>query len=80
MKEIFEKLAPGKTEWLSSPTEMGVNMISKGIEDDSAIQKAAVKEINRRYNEYKKEHEKGLESEKTIKRAEEIMKKAGLSS
>jgi uncharacterized protein (UPF0371 family) len=80
MKELLEKTAPGQTNWLSSPTEMGVNMIKEGLVNDSVVRKAAEKEILRRCGEYKKEHKNGLESEATVKRAEEILKKAGLSS
>jgi uncharacterized protein (UPF0371 family) len=58
---------------------MGVNMIKEGIVDDSAVCKAAELEIKRRYTVYKKEFEKGMESGKTVKRAEDILKKAGLS-
>jgi uncharacterized protein (UPF0371 family) len=58
-----------------SPTDMGVNMAKVGIIDDDICKKAAIKEIFRRDKFYKKEFKKGRESEKTIKRMEQILEK-----
>jgi uncharacterized protein (UPF0371 family) len=58
-----------------SPTDMGVNMAKEGIIDDEVCSNAAIKEIKRRWKIYSREFEKGRESEKTLKRMKEILKK-----
>ena len=58
-----------------SPTDMGINMAKIGIIDDKICRNASIKEINRRYNFYKKEFKKGRESKSTIKRMEQILEK-----
>jgi len=61
-----------------SPTDMGINTISKCIIDEGVVRRAALKEIRRRYKIYLREYEKGFEKKKTIERMKKIMKKAGL--
>jgi uncharacterized protein (UPF0371 family) len=59
----------------NSPTDMGVNMAKKGIVNDKVCRQAAIDEIKRRWGVYNKEFEAGRESERTIKRMREVMKK-----
>ena len=75
LKTIISKITGEKFPYgYKSPTDMGVNMAKKAIIDYDACRKAAIKEINRRYKEYKKEFRKGRESKATIKRMEEIFR------
>jgi|TARA_Y100000310_G_C20693879_1_gene824128 uncharacterized protein (UPF0371 family) len=80
LKELLTRLDPEESAWVTSPTEMGINMDSEGFVDEEKIKNAAETEILARYKEYQSEFQKGVESEQTVKRAEEIMKKAGLAS
>jgi len=79
LKEILARLDPGEDDWVTSPTEMGISMSSKGIVNDELVKNAAETEIIARCKEYQEEFKKGLESEKTVKRVKEIMEKAGLA-
>jgi len=76
LKKLYE-LAAGKKGTLrfKSPTDMGMNMAKKGIINDKVCRKAAIKEIKRRDKVYKKEYKAGRESEETINRMKEILKK-----
>lgn len=58
---------------ISSATNMGVNMLSKGIIDDKIIQKESAAEIARRLIRYKFEVQEGKENIKTLKRVKEIL-------
>ena len=76
LQAISKKITKEKFPFgYKSPTDMGINMAKKGVIDDKICRNAAIKEIKRRYNFYKKEFKKGRESKLTIKRMEEIMKK-----
>lgn len=59
---------------MSSATNMGVNMITKGIIDDEIVQKEAAAEIARRLIRYKFEVTQGKESKKTLVQARKILK------
>ena len=75
MQDLIRKITKKKFPFsYKSPTDMGVNMAREGITDDKICRKAAIKEIKRRYKFYKKEFKKGKESEKTIKKMEEILR------
>jgi len=78
LKEILARLDPEEDDWVTSPTEMEISRTSKGIVDDELVRNAAETEIVARYKEYQEEFKKGLESEKTVKRAREIVKKLSL--
>ncbi len=56
-----------------SPTDMGVNMIGRCIEDDTVVQKAARQEIIRRYYKTSVEYQKGFQDIEAIKRIEILM-------
>ncbi|MFH0868082.1 MAG: DUF1846 domain-containing protein [Candidatus Woesearchaeota archaeon] len=58
-----------------SPTDMGVNTAAIGIIDDKACREAAKQEIIRRYFRYLREKVEGIETQETLDRIEEIMKK-----
>jgi len=58
-----------------SPTDMGVNMAKTGIIDDNICRKAAKQEIIRRFFRYYREKVEGIETQDTIDRMQEIMKK-----
>ncbi len=58
-----------------SPTDMGIGNTKFGIINEDLCKKAAIKEINRRMKIYTKEFKANRESEQTIKRMNEILKK-----
>lgn len=59
---------------LTSATNMGVNMLTKGFLDEEIIQKEAAAEIARRLVRYKIEVAQGKEDKKTLDRVKEILK------
>lgn len=63
-----------------SPTDMGVNMIERCIEDDEAVRDASKNEIIRRYYNALCQVRKGNGGEDTIYKLELLMEKAGISS
>lgn len=76
LKAISQKITKDKFPYgYKSPTDMGINMAKKGIFNDKICRKAAIREIKRRYETYKKEFKKGRESKRTIERMEDILKK-----
>lgn len=56
-----------------SPTDMGVNMVSKAIIDDQVVSEAAKKEIVRRYFRGQCDYKKGTASADTVARLEYLM-------
>jgi uncharacterized protein (UPF0371 family) len=58
-----------------SPTDMGIGNTKSGIINEEICKRAAIKEIHRRMKVYKKEFKSRRESEKTLERMEEILKK-----
>lgn len=76
LREILERISGGKG--YKSPTDMGVNCIADGIVDDAGVRKAANMEIIRRYFNYVSENKLGRATDETVRRAEELMRKAGL--
>lgn len=77
LKNILTKIT-GK-EIYKSPTDMGVNTISKCITDDEATEKAGSMEIIRRYYNALCDYKKGVGNEKTIARMEVLMNELNLS-
>ncbi len=59
---------------LSSATDMGINMLSKGMVDDETIQKEAAAEITRRLVRYKFEVAAGKESPQVLRRIRKILR------
>ncbi|MCK4649669.1 DUF1846 family protein [Candidatus Pacearchaeota archaeon] len=72
VKRITNKRFPYRYR---SPTDMGVNMAKLGIVDDEVCRVAAIREIKRRDRAYKKEFKKGRESEATVERMKDILRK-----
>ena len=75
LKKMASRLFNGSKFRFKSPTDIGVNMAKRGIIDDAICRKAAIKEIKRRNKIYNKEFKRGRESEKTVSRMNEIVKK-----
>lgn len=55
------------------PTDMGVNVIEKGITDEQAVWEACRKEIQRRIARYQGETARGVESAETVQRTQDIL-------
>ena len=79
IKAIFEKILSEKNFSRSycSPTDMGFNVLSRGIIDEKIICEAAKKEIVFYLFRYRQEYKKGLVDQKTLERVEMIMKRLG---
>lgn len=77
LNELLNKIL-GKRVY-KSPTDMGVNTISKCIFDDDAVSKAAKEEIVRRYYKTLVDFRKDEATEEQVAKLENIMKKAQTS-
>lgn len=77
LKRILSKIS-GDGFVYKSPTDMGVNVVSKGIIDDAVVQEAARQEIIRRYFRYQCEQILGFTNQETVERAELLMKELNL--
>ncbi len=75
LKKIGKKLFPRGKFPYKSPTNMGVNMAKEGIIDEEVCRKAAIKEIKRRNKLYRSEFKKGRETEATLKRMKQLIRK-----
>lgn len=78
LKRILEKIS-GKNSDFQSPTDMGVNCISSGMEDDDVIRHAANQEIIRRYFKARVDYKKGNLDAEAFERSRMLMEKMGLS-
>ena len=63
-------------EIYKSPTDMGINNVAFAIADDFEIQKAAMTEIERRYNKNKLEYKDKKISKQSYERSNELFEKA----
>ncbi len=80
MKKIIEMMV-GKNDPMAevkSPTDMGVNMIKKGIMNDGVVREASKQEIVRRSFAYRREFVEGCTLNVTLARMEKIMAKVGV--
>lgn len=77
LKNILHQIT-GK-DLYKSPTDMGVNTISKCIIDDKVVQQAGKDEIIRRYFRYLCEYKNGVEKIDASKRVKLLMDELGLS-
>jgi uncharacterized protein (UPF0371 family) len=77
LRRILDRIA-GNGFAYKSPTDMGVNVVSKGIIDNAAVQEAARQEIIRRYFRYQCEYALGYTEQATVERAELLMKELNL--
>ena len=77
IKGIFDKILDKKnfSRHYRSPTDMGFNVLKKGIVDDGIISEAAKKEIVFYLFRYRQEYRRGLGREATITRTISLMKK-----
>ena len=78
VQRIIEKITGKECEY-KSPTDMGVNTISKCIINDGVCSKAAKDEIIRRYYDAAIQVRKDLLSEDVLFKMETIMNKAGVT-
>lgn len=78
LKNILNKIT-GKVIY-KSPTDMGVNMISKCIINDDVAQKAAKMEIIRRYYASLCDFKKGIGNEETVEIIKKLMNKIGITT
>lgn len=77
LKNILTKITG--EEIYKSPTDMGVNTISRCIIDSETIKKAGKMEIIRRYHNYLCDYKRGVGSKKTIARMEVLMNELNLN-
>ncbi|MFX0101850.1 MAG: DUF1846 domain-containing protein, partial [Candidatus Hodarchaeota archaeon] len=77
VKRIVSRIM-GEDMAYQSPTDMGVNRAGFAIVDDEVVREAAKQELIRRYLRYRCEYAMGLENEKTVERAELLMKEMNL--
>lgn len=80
IRAIFTKLLPEDNycRQYQSPTDMGVNLLSRGIVDEEKVKQAAKKEINFYLFRYRQEYKKGLVDEKVLNRMSVLMKKVDI--
>ncbi len=77
LKNILNKIT-GKSIY-KSPTDMGVNMISKCIVNDEVAQKAAKMEIIRRYYASLCDFKKGIGNAETVDTIKKLMNRIGIT-
>jgi len=80
IREIFQRIFSQNnfSKNYQSPTDMGFNMLAKGITDNKIVSEAAKKEINFYLFRYREEYKRGLVDKDTLERMEKIMKKVGI--
>ena len=78
LKNILKTIS-GKVIY-NSPTDMGVNMISKCIVNDEVARNAAKMEIIRRYYTSLCDYKKGIGNEQTVENIKKLMNKLGLTT
>lgn len=78
LKNILNKIT-GKDIY-KSPTDMGVNMISKCIVNDDLCQRASKMEIIRRYYASVCDYKKGIGNEQTVETIKKLMNSIGIST
>ena len=77
LKNILKKITG--QDIYKSPTDMGVNMVSRAIVDDEIVQEAAKKEIIRRFFRSECDYKKGQTSFETLERSRMLMSELDLS-
>ncbi len=78
LQMLFQRIT-GSADFYRSPTEMGVNRMADGIEDDGAVREAALQEMLRRYFRYRCEYATGLVESSAVEKVEALMEQYGLS-
>ncbi len=80
LQKLMQKITKEQNPFgYKSPTDMGVNMAAVGIIDDNICRKAAKQEIIRRFFRYHREKVEGIETQETLDKMEEIMKKVNVN-
>jgi uncharacterized protein (UPF0371 family) len=77
IKRIVEKIT-GSEAFYRSPTDMGVNQVSRGIVSGEAVRAAARQEILRRYFRCACEYAMGAADKETLQRAELLVHTVGV--
>ncbi len=77
LKSILKKISGD--DIYKSPTDMGVNTISKCIINDEVAQQAAKMEIIRRYYESVCDYKKGIGTEKAVETIKKLMNNVGIT-
>ncbi len=74
MRRILERIRGGENGiHYRSPTDMGVNMVCRGIVDEEAVKEAGRQEIIRRYLRYNWEVLRRVERVETVRRVQKLM-------
>jgi uncharacterized protein (UPF0371 family) len=76
-KRILEKITGGES-FYRSPTDMGVNQVSRGITDDGVVREAAKREILRRYFRCACEYAMGAAEKESLHRIEHLVQEMGV--
>ena len=79
-KKIIERMTDEDDPMaeIRSPTDMGVNMVKKGIVDDEVVREASKQEIVRRYFRYRRDFVEGCTLNDTLDRMDKIIAKVGV--
>ena len=77
LKNILTKITG--EEIYKSPTDMGVNTISKCITDEKAVENAGLMEVIRRYYNSLCDYKRGIGNQKAVERMEVLMNELNLS-
>ncbi|MEA3285129.1 MAG: DUF1846 domain-containing protein [Synergistota bacterium] len=77
LRHILEKIT-GERSRYRSPTDMGVNQIFFGIDDDDAVRTAATQEIIRRYFHYSCDYQSGAVEKAAVQKVSILMEELGV--
>jgi len=77
LRSILERITGGDPLY-RSPTDMGVNMASRGIVDGAVVAEAARQEVIRRYFRYSAEYVMGLVDQPAVERTRRLMQALSL--
>ncbi|HUW24642.1 MAG TPA: DUF1846 domain-containing protein [Patescibacteria group bacterium] len=80
IRTIFSQITSHKSysREYRSPTDMGFNVLRRGIINDKVVREAAKREINFYLFRYREEYKKGLVSEKILERMANLMHRVGI--
>jgi len=78
LQRLLERIT-GAGGFYRSPTDMGVNRMADGIEDDQVVREAALQEMIRRYFRYRCEYVSGLGEASAVEKAEALLEQYGLT-
>ncbi len=78
LKRLLERITGAECQY-RSPTDMGVNRMAVGIDDEQVVSEAARQELIRRYFRYRCEYVTGLGESAAVEKAQALMEQHGLS-